>query len=208
MSRAYSRIARSLENFPILAVFRIAIFNQRDLSRKAASTFFLALLTVRLKVRQAKERVAVVEIVAKHAEHARRLIGREVVGANPVDNSAQFLVLVIVFFRIVALLEEGANLLDGESEDEDVVIANFLLHFDVGAIERADGEGAVEGRASCCRCRCGLLSGGVEICSETSAAGMISSARVTPLVGKEATLSRLPRMRGSLLIFSAMVLIA
>ena len=40
ISRAYSLIVRSLENFPIRAVLRIAIFAQRDLSRKAASTFF------------------------------------------------------------------------------------------------------------------------------------------------------------------------
>ena len=30
MARAYSRIARSLENFPIRAALRIAIFAQRD----------------------------------------------------------------------------------------------------------------------------------------------------------------------------------
>ena len=40
ISRAYSLMARSLENFPIRAVFKMAIFDQRDFSRKAASTFF------------------------------------------------------------------------------------------------------------------------------------------------------------------------
>ena len=40
ISRAYSLMVRSLENFPIRAVFRMAIFDQRDFSRKAASTFF------------------------------------------------------------------------------------------------------------------------------------------------------------------------
>jgi hypothetical protein len=40
ISRAYSIMVRSLENLPIRAVFRMAIFDQRDFSRKAASTFF------------------------------------------------------------------------------------------------------------------------------------------------------------------------
>ena len=40
ISRAYSRMARSLENLPTRAVLRMAIRAQRVFSRKAASTFF------------------------------------------------------------------------------------------------------------------------------------------------------------------------
>lgn len=44
MSRAYSAIVRSLENLPMRAVLRIAIFAQRGRSRNAASTFSCASL--------------------------------------------------------------------------------------------------------------------------------------------------------------------
>ena len=40
ISLAYWEIVRSLENLPMRAVLRIAIFAQRALSLKAASTFF------------------------------------------------------------------------------------------------------------------------------------------------------------------------
>jgi len=41
--------------------------------------------------------------------------------------------------------EARLHLLGGEAEDEDVVVTDDILDFDVGAVEGADGERAVEG---------------------------------------------------------------
>ena len=52
---------------------------------------------------------------------------------------------MVVFRWIVAFREQFVDLLNGIAEDEDVVIADFLMDFDVRAVEGADGDGAVEG---------------------------------------------------------------
>jgi len=85
---------------------------------------------------------------------------------------------LIVVPRVVALGPERFDLLDGEAEDEDIVGADLLADLDVGTVERADGQRAVERMSFMLPVPEASLPA-VEICSERSAAGMIFSASET-----------------------------
>ena len=74
-----------------------------------------------------------------------RTVGAEEAGTDEVDNAAQVVVLLVEVARTVALGEQVGDFFDGEAEDEDVLVADFFLHFHVGAVKRTDGERAVEG---------------------------------------------------------------
>ena len=70
---------------------------------------------------------------------------------------------------LVALRPQGKDLIGVEAEEEEVVRADQIADLDIGPIQRADGEGAVEGEFHIARPR-GLLAG-QGICSESSAPG-------------------------------------
>ena len=74
-----------------------------------------------------------------------RTVGAEEAGTDEVDNATQIVVLLVEITRTVALGEQVGDFFDGEAEDEDVLVADFFLHFHVGTVERTDGERAVEG---------------------------------------------------------------
>ena len=46
--------------------------------------------------------------------------------------------------RLVAVGAALGDLLGGQAEDDDVVVADALLDLDIGAVERADGDRAVQ----------------------------------------------------------------
>ena len=79
--------------------------------------------------------------------------------------------------RIVAVGAALGDLLGGQAEDEDVVVADMLLDLDIGAVERADGQRAVSANFMLPVPEASMPA--VEICSERSAAGIMISARLT-----------------------------
>ncbi len=106
---------------------------------------FLLRVAVGAEVGEAEVGVAAFEEAALEGAERAGFVGGEVVGADPIDDGAQFLIGLIVGEGAVAAGPECLDLVDGEAEDEDVVGADFLEDFDVGAVEGADGERAVEG---------------------------------------------------------------
>ena len=72
---------------------------------------------------------------------------------------------MVVVPRVVAARAQRLDLLDGQAEDEDVVVADLLLDLDVGAVERADGERAVERELHVAGAG-GLLAGGGNLLGE------------------------------------------
>ena len=62
-----------------------------------------------------------------------------------VDDFLQDRIAVVVVARVVAAALELHDLLDGEAEEEEVFSADFFADFDVGSVERADGERTVHG---------------------------------------------------------------
>ena len=60
-----------------------------------------------------------------------------------VHHRAQVVIVHIVFVGVVALGLELADLMGLETEEEDVLISQNLVHLDVGAVQGADGHGAV-----------------------------------------------------------------
>ena len=87
---------------------------------------------------------AVEQTVVERAEGVA-FAGREVVGTKPIHDGAEFVVGPVVAPRVVAFGVEFLHVGHFESEDEDVVVANLLADLNVGTVERADGERAVEG---------------------------------------------------------------
>ena len=64
--------------------------------------------------------------------------------------------------RIVAIGAAVRDLLGGQAEDDDVVVADALLYLDIGAVERADGQRAVERELHVAGAR-GLHAGGRDL---------------------------------------------
>ena len=61
--------------------------------------------------------------------------------------------------RIVAHAALSLHILGGHAEDHDVVTAHMLQDFDIGAVQRADGQGAIHGHLHVSGSR-GFLAGG------------------------------------------------
>ena len=74
---------------------------------------------------------------------AARLFRRERARGDLDDGFVQFGVVFEVEQRGVAALAQRFDLFDGVAEDEDVVFADGVQDFDVGAVQGADGERAV-----------------------------------------------------------------
>lgn len=70
--------------------------------------------------------------------------GAEEAVLDLVDALPEFRVAVVVVEGVIAALVQRVHLLDVHTKDEDVVVAHLLGHFDVGAIEGADGERTVQ----------------------------------------------------------------
>ena len=70
------------------------------------------------------------------------------------------------------------DLVDRQAEEEEVLGPGGLAKLDVRAVERAHRERAVQRELHVARPR--RLLAGLEICSETSAAGMMTCASDTP----------------------------
>jgi hypothetical protein len=84
------------------------------------------------------------------------------------------------------LARSAYDLLDGEPEDEDVLVAHLLADLDVGAVERADGQRAVEGELHVAGAR-GLLAGGGDLLREVGAGNDLLGQR-DAVVGQEGDL--------------------
>ena len=82
-----------------------------------------------------------------------------------VDALPEFGVAVVVVEGVVAALVQRVHLLDVHAEDEDVVVAHLLSHFDVGAVEGADGERAVQHELHVAGAR-GLGAGGRDLLAQ------------------------------------------
>ena len=63
-------------------------------------------------------------------------------GEDQVERRARFRFVVVMPMRVVPAAAVG-HLLGGQAEQEEILFARFLGHFDRGAVARADGQGAV-----------------------------------------------------------------
>src|SRR5262249_35462032 len=86
------------------------------------------------------------------------ILGAEEPVANLLDGPTEFGMLRVVLPGIVVRCER-VHLCSSEAEDKHVVVADLLADLDVGAVHRADGEGAVEGELHVARAG-GLGPGG------------------------------------------------
>ncbi len=94
-------------------------------------------------VGEQQERIAVQQVVHQRAE-ASGVVGREITRDNHVERLPELGVLAVVTPRVVTLAPQTRDLLDAVPEDEDVVRADGVADFDVGAVERAERERAVQ----------------------------------------------------------------
>src|SRR4029077_11228870 len=72
------------------------------------------------------------------------VVGREYAGSDFVECFVQNRRGGDVFGRIDATGARALDLRRGQAEDEDVVVADQIAHLDIGAVESADGQRAVE----------------------------------------------------------------
>ena len=82
-----------------------------------------------------------------------RMVGAEEARTDEVNHAAEIIVLVVEVTRTIALSEKVRHFFNSEAEDEDVVVTDFFLHFDVSAIERTNRECAVQGKLHVTRAR-------------------------------------------------------
>ena len=122
-------------------------------------------VTVAAEIREQQVRIAALQQALMECAETAMLAGREIVAAEPVDDGPQFLVGVVVVPRAVTLRPERGNLLDREAEDENILIPDLLADLDVGAVERADGERAVQRKFHVAGAR-GFLAGGGNLLGE------------------------------------------
>src|ERR1700722_4628578 len=93
---------------------------------------------------------------------ASGIVGREHAGGDFVERFVQDWGGGDVCGRIDALGARGLDFRRGHAENEDIVVADQIAHLDIGAVESADGQGAVERhlRAACAR---GFHAGGGDL---------------------------------------------
>ena len=70
---------------------------------------------------------------------------REVATADACDGCLQFVIAVVVVPRIIAAALEIHDFLCCQAEQEEVLCADFLANFDIGAVQGADRQGTVHG---------------------------------------------------------------
>ena len=102
------------------------------------------------------------KIVAQGSENVGAFARREVVGAKPVDDGGKLGVGLVKPPRVVSFLHQLGHFLDGVAENENVFVADFLADFHIGAVERADGDGAVQGELHV-SCAGGFLARGGDL---------------------------------------------
>ena len=73
------------------------------------------------------------------------VVGRENTRGQGVENALEIGLGVDGSRRIVALPPLGFDLIGGQSEDEDIVPAHMFEDLDIGAIQRTDGQRAIQG---------------------------------------------------------------
>ena len=127
---------RSLENLPETATFRIALRAQASGSAYN-STSSLVRLEIGLQIRQVHVVVALrQQRVAQRSEDAG-LVAAEMIGEDQVQRGAGLRLVVVVPVRVVPAAAAG-HLLGGQAEQEEILFAGFLGHFDRRAVARAD----------------------------------------------------------------------
>ena len=79
---------------------------------------------------------------------------------NEVDDFAQRGILFVVIARTIAARLHLRDLGGGQAKEEEVLCADFLADFDIRAVERANGERAVERKLHVARAAGFLARGG------------------------------------------------
>ncbi len=75
-----------------------------------------------------------------------RFIATETIGGKRIHQSPDLRALAIQVLRVIRpVAAVSGNLFGGEPEDEDIRFTHLLADFDIGPIERADRQCAVEG---------------------------------------------------------------
>ena len=69
---------------------------------------------------------------------------RERTRSDQVHDATQFRILRMDCSRVVPFCSELHDLLGGQPEQEKIINSNFLAYFDVGAVQRADGQGSIQ----------------------------------------------------------------
>ncbi|MNL55026.1 hypothetical protein D3C87_1784050 [compost metagenome] len=77
---------------------------------------------------------------------AARLVRVKQAGGDLGQHLAQLFILLVEFPRLVALLAQRFHLFRRIAKDEDVLFTHVLQHFDIGTVQRADGQRAVQGK--------------------------------------------------------------
>ena len=131
-------MVRSLENFPELATFRIALCAHAPGSAYNCAESFLR-LDVRGQIRQVHVVIAAgQQRIAQRIEYSR-FVAAEVVGENEVQCRPSLRLMIVMPVRAVP----GAavlDLFDGQAEKEHVFFASLLRHLDGRAVARSDGQ--------------------------------------------------------------------
>eukprot|EP00042_Codosiga_hollandica_P059175 m.906762 g.906762 ORF g.906762 m.906762 type:complete len:349 (-) comp60082_c0_seq1:1781-2827(-) len=124
-----------------------------DIEQAAAGPLLLVLeqhvrivlpLDIRFKVRQQAEPVAVHEERLNKLLEAVRGCGRKEASLDLVKSKLQLRHSLVVRDRVVALLLQSLQRLDGVAEDEHVLLSDLAAHFDVGAVQGANRQRAVQ----------------------------------------------------------------
>src|SRR5579859_3531870 len=81
-------------------------------------------VAISAEICQHEERIAVVHERAMQLGKRVGLAWGPVIAPEPVDDGAQFLVVIVIVAWVVAFRVERFDLFDGQTEDEDVVVAD------------------------------------------------------------------------------------
>ena len=131
---------------------------------------------VRVEVREVEVTVAPVQQGVPDRPVEVRLVEVEEAAVDVVEHALDVRVLVVHVPRVVRAAHR-VELLDRFAEQEEVVRPDGLADLDVRAVERADGQRAVQGELHIARTVASVPA--VEICSLKSPAGMMRSASET-----------------------------
>ena len=115
-------------------------------------------VAIRAKIGEHEEGIALVQQRSMHRGKRAGFTRGPVIAAKPIDDGAEFFVGVVVIPGVVPFGPKGFDLIDGEAEDKNIFRADFFTDLDVGTVEGADREGAVEGEFHIAGAR-GFLAG-------------------------------------------------
>ncbi len=127
---------------PQRAVLRIAARVQASSSRYSSSTRFAPLRRLRNRPAPGTDRRPAAGCAASDRRHACRRCCRCRSPARQAPHRAAC--LFTPFQRIVAFRFQGFHLFNRVAEDKDVLLAHLLSDFHVSAIQRPDGQRAVQ----------------------------------------------------------------